>query len=265
MLGAVSHPPRPPLLISGCRPNAAPFCVLQRRPLLRAFSTIPRLNSFHSPLIPKASVGSSEYVVETGTNVKFPRELRVPGCSGSLVLLGTGYREKVFAIIGVKVYAAGFYVEPSIRERLDAWKGKPATEVLGDCSLFSLILQAPLEKSLNIMLVRDVDGKTFWNALDDVISPRIKNPTSVDESALLTFRSTFQSRDLKQGTFIFLTWVVPSKMLISISSGGFPSNVDAEIESANVNMALYDAFFGESPVSPTLKTSVVNGLTEVFS
>lgn len=37
-----------------------------------------------------AAVGSSEHVVEPGTNVKFPRELRVPGCSGSLILLGTG-------------------------------------------------------------------------------------------------------------------------------------------------------------------------------
>ncbi|XP_008784378.2 fatty-acid-binding protein 3, chloroplastic isoform X1 [Phoenix dactylifera] len=265
MLGAVSHPARPPSLVSRCRTKAAPFFVLERRPLLRAFSTFPCLNSLHSPFIPRASVGSSEYVMEPGTNVKFPRELRVPGCSGLLVLLGTGYREKVFAIIGIKVYAAGFYAEPSIRERLDAWKGKPAAEILDDCSLFSSILQAPLEKSLNIMLVRDVDGKTFWNALDDVISPRIKNPTSVDESALLTFRNTFQSRDLKQGTFIFLTWVEPSKMLISISSGGFPSKVDAEIESANVSMALYDAFLGESPVSPTLKTSVANGLTEIFS
>ncbi|XP_026658884.2 fatty-acid-binding protein 3, chloroplastic isoform X2 [Phoenix dactylifera] len=250
MLGAVSHPARPPSLVSRCRTKAAPFFVLERRPLLRAFSTFPCLNSLHSPFIPRASVGSSEYVMEPGTNVKFPRELRVPGCSGLLVLLGTGYREKVFAIIGIKVYAAGFYAEPSIRERLDAWKGKPAAEILDDCSLFSSILQ---------------DGKTFWNALDDVISPRIKNPTSVDESALLTFRNTFQSRDLKQGTFIFLTWVEPSKMLISISSGGFPSKVDAEIESANVSMALYDAFLGESPVSPTLKTSVANGLTEIFS
>lgn len=52
-----------------------------------------------------------------------------------------GYREKVFAIIGVKVYAAGFYAEPSIGERLDAWKGKPAAEILEDGSLFNLILQ----------------------------------------------------------------------------------------------------------------------------
>lgn len=49
-------------------------------------------------------------------------------------------------------------------------------------------------------------------------------------------------------------------MQISISSSGFPSNVDAEIKSMNVNLALYDGFFGDNPVSPTLKASVADGL-----
>ena len=166
------------------------------------------------------------------------------------------------------------------------------------------------------MLVRDVDGKTFWNALNDVISPRIKEQTAVDESALSNFRNTFQGRDLKQGTLILLTWIEPSKMLVrsrsiirkryiimlflccymwrllfhltswkltlwtrvawvsvwtfwylqvSISSDGFPTNVDAEIESVNVTLALFDGFFGVSPVSPTLKISVANGLVAVLN
>ncbi|KAJ6819858.1 fatty-acid-binding protein 3, chloroplastic [Iris pallida] len=211
-------------------------------------------------LVTKASVGSAEYVVEPVTNVKFPKELRVPGCSDSLILLGTGYREKVFAIIGVKVYAAGFYAKQCISEGLASWKGRSAAELLDDSSLFNSIFQAPLEKSLNIMLVRDVDGKTFWDALNDVISLRLKEPTTVDESALSTFRNTFQGRDLKKGTVIFLTWVDPPNMLVSISSNGFPTEVDSKIESSNVTLALYDAFFGNSPVSPTLKTSVANGL-----
>lgn len=218
-----------------------------------------------SILTPKASVGSVEYVVEPATNVKFPKEITVPGCSDSLVLLGTGYREKVFAIIGVKVYASGFYAKCSIRDILDSWKGKSADEVLEDSSLFSSILHAPLEKSLKIMLVRDVDGKTFWNALNDVISPRIKEPTAIDESALSTFRSTFQDRNLKQGTLIILSWVEPSKMLVSISSDGLPTNVDAEIMSMNVTSSLFDAFFGKSPVSPTLKASVANGIVTVLN
>lgn len=73
------------------------------------------------------------------------------------------------------------------------------------------------EKSLQIVLVRDVDGKTFWDALDDAISPRIKAPTPGDESALSTFRSIFEGRSLKKGTFIFLTWLEPPKMLVCLN------------------------------------------------
>jgi hypothetical protein len=52
--------------------------------------------------------------------------------------------------------------------------------------------------------------------LDDAISPRIKTAIPVDESALSIFRSIFQGRSLKKGTLIFLTWLNPSKMLVSV-------------------------------------------------
>lgn len=196
--------------------------------------------------------------------MKFQRSLNLPGCSGSLSLLGTGYREKVFAIIGVKVYAVGLYVNPSILSKLNAWKGQSTSEIQESPSLFNLIFQSPSEKSLQIVLVRDVDGKTFWDALDDAISPRIKALTSIDESALSTFRSIFQGRPLKKGTFIFLTWLDSSKMLVCVSSDGLPSNVDATIESGNVTLALFDVFFGNAPVSPSLKDSVAMGLTTIL-
>ncbi|XP_059443067.1 fatty-acid-binding protein 3, chloroplastic [Corylus avellana] len=211
-----------------------------------------------------SSVGTAEYTEEPTTNVKFQRSLSLPGCSGSLSLLGTGYREKVFAIIGVKVYAAGLYVNLSILNQLNAWKGKSTAEIQGSPSLFNSIFNSPFEKSLQIVLVRDVDGKTFWDALDNAISPRIKAPAAIDESALSTFRSIFQGRPLKKGTFIFLSWLDPSKMLVCVSSNGLPSSVDAEIESGNVTCALFDVFFGNAPVSPSLKDSVSKELATIL-
>lgn len=148
------------------------------------------------------------------------------------------------------------------------------------------------------MLVRDIDGKTFWDALDEAISPRIKSPTAEDKSALSTFRGVFQGKPLKKETSIFLTWIDPTKMLVSVqliyikillgpymwtlfilgflnsklmlyfmeilkvslSFDGMPSSVDATIESTNVASALFDVFLGGDPVSPSLKASVANGL-----
>ncbi|XP_027170706.1 fatty-acid-binding protein 3, chloroplastic [Coffea eugenioides] len=240
--------------------------------LLSRFCThlsIQKHGSFHSHFSLKAasssSVESTEYTEEPATKVKFQTSLSIPGCSTSMPLTGTGYREKVFAVIGVKVYAAGLYVNQSIFTRLEAWKGQSAADLQQDSEFFDTIFQAPLEKSLQIVLVRDVDGKTFWDALDEAISPRIKSPTPVDTSALSTFSTLFQGRPLNKGTIILLTWLDSTKMLVSVSSDGLPSGVDATIESTNVISALFDVFLGSDSVSPTLKASVTSGLTALLN
>jgi len=74
---------------------------------------------------------------------------------------------------------------------------------------------APVVKSLSIILVRAVDGKTFVNALNDVIARQIKNPNAEEESSLSTLQNTFLGRNLKQGTSIYLTWLEPKRMLVS--------------------------------------------------
>lgn len=224
-----------------------------------------KIGTHFSPMAAaSSSVGKAEYTEEPATSVKFLKSLNLPDCSSSLSLLGTGYREKVFAIIGVKVYAAGLYVNPSMLKDLSPWKGKSANEVAKDLTVFQSIYQSSLEKSLQIVLVRDVDGKTFWDALDEAVSPRMTAPTPVDQSTLSTFRSIFQGRSLKKGTLIFLTWLEPSKMAVSVSSNEVPTKSDATIESMNVTKALFDVFFGESPVSPTLKASVASGLVSTL-
>ncbi|KVI10553.1 Chalcone isomerase [Cynara cardunculus var. scolymus] len=145
---------------------------------------------------------------------------------------------------------------------------EPATNVKFQSSLSlpgcpSSLSLIGTEKSLQIVLVRDVDGKTFWDALDEAISPRIKSP-QVDETALSTFRGIFQNRPLKKGTSIFLTWLHPSKMLVHLSAEGIPSAADATIQSENVTISLFDVFFGRGPVSPSLKASVSNCLASIL-
>lgn len=80
------------------------------------------------------------------------------------------------------------------------------------------MIAASFEKSLQIILVRDVDGQTFWDALSDAIAPRIPASTSADETALTTFRGVFLDRSLKKGTFILLTWLNPTKLLVFLLS-----------------------------------------------
>ncbi|OEL17988.1 Fatty-acid-binding protein 3, chloroplastic [Dichanthelium oligosanthes] len=174
---------------------------------------------------------------------------------------GAGYRDKFF----VKVYAAAFYVDYTLGIDTEQWKQKIGIESFDSNSVFDSIFKAPVVKSLSIILVRDVDGKTFVNALNDVIARQIKNPNAEEESSLSTFQNTFLGRNLKQGTSIYLTWLEPSRMLISISENQDPSQVDAEIKSATVNYALYDGFFGNSPVSPSLRSSTAQLLEALLT
>ncbi|KAK1424042.1 hypothetical protein QVD17_19353 [Tagetes erecta] len=268
MIGEVAAVPRSMFLHHPCKPIQSPVSNLTNRTQfseklkfqsIKMFTTV-RLQSLCVKSAASAAVGNAEYAEEPATNVKFQTSLDLPGCSTSLSLIGTGFREKVFAIIGVKVYAAGLYLNPNILDDLDPWKGRTAPQLEADSSLFDLIYQAPLEKSLQIVLVRDIDGKTFWDALDEAISPRIKAPDSIDKRALSSFRAIFQNRPLKKGTSIFLTWVHPSKMLVHLSTEGIPLAVEATIESENVTLSLFDVFFGRAPVSPTLKSSISNSL-----
>ncbi|XP_052145138.1 fatty-acid-binding protein 3, chloroplastic [Oryza glaberrima] len=204
--------------------------------------------------IPSAAGGGTvgdAFVIEDTTNVKFPREIAVPGYTEPLVILGTGYREKFF----LKIYAAAFYVDCSIGVDTMRWREKVGIETFDASSVFDSIFKAPVVKSLSIILVRDVDGKTFVKALDDIIARQIKKPSAEEEQSLSTFQKTFLGRSLKQGTTVYLTWLEPSKLLISIAGNQDPCQVDAEITSATVNYALYDGFLGSSPVSPTLRSS----------
>lgn len=64
----------------------------------------------------------------------------------------SGYREKVFAIIGVKVYAAGLYINQSILSKLNAWKGKGAANIQEDSSLFDTIYQGNTHHYINTLI-----------------------------------------------------------------------------------------------------------------
>ncbi|KAL5151425.1 Fatty-acid-binding protein 3, chloroplastic [Glycine soja] len=244
--------------------NGHSFLLLSAKPMHFSSHKSSRRQLHFLAQAAASSAVNAEYVEEPATNVKFQTSLSFPGCSNSLTLFGTGYREKVFAIIGVKVYAAGLYLDQSITRELNAWKGQSKEAIQGNYSLFETIFQSSFEKSLQIILVRDVDGKTFWDALSDAISPRIPQPTTTDETALTTFRGVFLDRPLKKGAIIILTWLNPSGLLVSVSSNGLPSTMDATIESANVASALFNVFLGDSPVSPSLKASVAESLSKVL-
>lgn len=214
-----------------------------------------------------AAVGADNVEVEPATNVKFPISILAPGGSEPLSLVGTGFREKNIAFIRVKVYAVGFYLDNAISACLAAWKGKSGDGLSNQASFFKAVAEAPVEKSIRLVLVRDVDGATFWGALDEALTPRLKaaKAGAAGQEALNAFGEVFRGRTLKQGTTIYLTWIQPFNLQVAVSGDGLiPATVEASIVSAALVAALYDVYLGENPVSPTVKASLASGIASLL-
>ncbi|KAG6544006.1 hypothetical protein Mapa_014529 [Marchantia paleacea] len=213
-----------------------------------------------------ASVGVGHEVVEPVTNIKFSKSTNAPGASKELVLAGAGVREKKIAFLKVKVYAVGLYVDPGAISSLEAWKSKGTSELEKDESFFKALIDIPVEKSLRIVLARDIEGAQFWGALGEALAPRLKaaGAGAAGEQALNSFGDVFKNRPLKDKTVIFLTWTQPSTLHISITpEGRSPSAPDASIDSVALLSSLYDVYLGKDPVSPSAKASIVKGIFSV--
>ncbi|KAH7279142.1 hypothetical protein KP509_37G007100 [Ceratopteris richardii] len=180
-----------------------------------------------------------------------------------LSLIGSGYREKSIAFIKVKVYAIGVYMDARVFASLENWKGKSQEELYKDAALFKMIAEAPVDKAIKIVLVRDVDGATFWSALDEAVSPRLEaaNAGAAGKEALDAFGEVFKGRSLKNGTSIYLNWVQPFRLEVAVSGDSMiPKCVEASIVSSDLVSALFDVYLGENSVSPSTRTSIASEL-----
>ncbi|KAL3675575.1 hypothetical protein R1sor_025523 [Riccia sorocarpa] len=215
----------------------------------------------------RASVGVENEVTEPVTGIKFSKNETPQGASKDLILAGVGVREKKVAILKVKVYAVGLYVEPSVVSSLEQWKSKGASNLEKDEAFFKALVAAPVEKSLRIVLARDIEGGQFWGALDEALKPRLKSAGAGEEGekALAAFGDVFKKRPIKERTVIFLTWSQPSTLHISVSAeGASPSAPDATIDSESLLYSLYDVFLGKDSVSPSAKAAIAKGISGAF-
>ena len=192
-------------------------------------------------------------VVEPATKVSFDDSL-----DGGLTCIGAGVREKKIAIINVKVYAVAMYADAeSCKSELASGKS---------------LLTGEFDKALMIELVRDVDGKTFWEALDEAVTPRIKEiatnmatkeddegnfmatvaeAAEVAEEAAMDgcdeLRGLFAGQNLKKETRVCIKWCPTAGTLeVGIVGGGNMLNM----KSMELAQALFDVYVGDAPISP---------------
>ena len=189
-------------------------------------------------------------VTDPATKVTFPDS------ADGLTCVGAGCRVKRVAIIDIKVYAMACYVDAD---------GARANKSVG-------LAGGDYARMLSIQLARDVDGPTFYGALDEALNPRIKElatnlATAEDEDGnfmasvaeeaekeeekaldeLDDMRRVFGGMNLKQGTKMTISWTPKESVKASIDvSGAEKLNFESDV----LAKALLDTYFGSQPVSP---------------
>ncbi len=197
-------------------------------------------------------------VTEPNTNVTFQTELQA--AAGVQQLTGTGVRTRT--MLHVKVYAFGLYVDSAgARAGLGAWRGKSASDLARDKSLYQELLKGAFPMTLRLVMTRNVGGAQMAEAFDDALGPRVAQaaergmPDGAD--ALARFRGFFTD-ELASGTELLFSW---AHNTLGVSIGGKPAG---DIENAALCWALFDVYLGEKPITSDGKKTVIARLPEIL-
>lgn len=191
---------------------------------------------------------------EAATGVEFPEQI------GPLTCLGAGVREKKVAILKVKVYALACYVDAA---------GAKAALAAGET-----LLSGTFDKAICLQLVRDVDSKTFFEALNDSVKPRLaliatnqatkenENGDFMSEVAEAAEKAEEAALDaleelgdyflgkqkLTSGTKVMLR--TTDGETLRVSAAFADGEAELELTSAELCEAIMDVYLGIDPISP---------------
>lgn len=199
---------------------------------------------------------------EPRSEVAFPRWGPAVGGEALHTLVGMGVRTKT--IFGVKVYAAGLYVDAAAaREALARWKGVGAQALAEDRAFRQALAHGSFGRSLRLVFCRDVDAEDVREAFEESLGPRVKAAAKRGlpggEEALRRFRGFFDAGELEEGDeIVFSAW--PDGRLVTRVKGREPRVV----ESQALCQALFDVYLDQDPIQERLRAELCSLFPEVL-
>jgi len=169
---------------------------------------------------------------EPATSISFPAL-----CNG-MSLAGVGVRIKY---VFVKVYAVGAYFDPIAMMAVK--KGNQA-------EIERALLDPTYPRTIRIVMNRGLSVSKFIDAIVEAVEPRLKGKHL---ETLEEFKELFPKVDLIEGDEVELT--IRGEVLLLKTALGVGT-----ITSRSFTAAMCDVYFGNEPVSPTLKESVMKGI-----
>lgn len=198
-------------------------------------------------------------------DIDFTTKITPPGASSTLDLIGSGNTGMEIETVEIRFTAMGFYGEPSIKESLQNWKGKPASELVEDDSGFHKeLIQAPGEKLVRISIIKGIKGLPYGSSVQSSLRDRLVDLDKFEEEeeeALDNFVEFFQHHNLPKGANIIYYWPTPNTVQVSLSEEEkIPEKVSYTIEDANVANALLYLYLGENTITPSTLLSVAEAI-----
>nr|WOX58876.1 chalcone isomerase [Phyla nodiflora] len=183
-----------------------------------------------------------------------------------LSLLAHGITDIEIHFLQIKFTAIGVYLDPQIVSHLQKWKGKTAAELSEDDDFFDAIIQAPVEKFLRVVVIKEIKGSQYGVQIESAIRDRLAEADKFEEEeeeALEKIVDFFQSRYFKKDSILtfYFPNTSPTTAEIAFATEG---KEDSKIEVKNANVAeVMQAWYlgGSRGVSPTTVTSLAAALS----
>ncbi|KAF3679499.1 putative chalcone--flavonone isomerase 3 [Capsicum annuum] len=137
----------------------------------------------------------------------------------------------------IKFTAIGVYLDPEIVTHLQQWKGKTGAELTENDEFFEAIVNAPVDKLLRVVVIKEIKGSQYGVQLESAIRDRLAKVDKYEEDeeeALEKIVEFFQSKYFKKDSVI--TYSFPATSGSAKISFAIEGKEDSEIEVENANV-----------------------------
>ena len=216
---------------------------------LIALASTEEARDADAPILPPADTEADATVRIDGR--EYPKWLQHIGKKQVLTGGGTRYKYGL-----AKVYALGLYIdEGAISGRLGAWAGTSDKVLAKDASFTQAVISGNFDRTLALQFHRSVDGATVAGAIKDSLASRL------DATIVASFHAALNgalAAGTQVGTRLYFL-CKPDGLHIAVAT----TKIVASVTEPSVCGALFEVYYGSSPVAPAAKDGMISGFSKL--
>ncbi|KAG8501867.1 hypothetical protein CXB51_004585 [Gossypium anomalum] len=137
----------------------------------------------------------------------------------------------------IAIHSDWGYLEPEVVGHLQQWKGKPGNVLAEDDDFFEALINAPVEKFLRVVVIKEIKGSQYGVQLESAVRDRLAADDKYEEEeeeALEKVVEFFQSKYFKKDSVI--TYHFPENSATAEIAFTTEGKEEAKIKVENANV-----------------------------